>query len=62
MLKSLTFDRVFKVVLVFLFSYFLYILTDISRSMRQNLDVGRFQIQQYGFPVFDSKTGKYLEK
>lgn len=62
MLRNLTFDKFFKIALLLLISYFLFILIEISRTMRQNVDVGRFQFEHQGFRIFDTKTGEFLNK
>lgn len=61
MLRKLSFDIVFKTILILFIGYFLFLLTNIATSMRNNSEVGRYQFDKDGSFVIDTKTGKTKE-
>jgi hypothetical protein len=61
MLRKLSFDIVFKTILVLFIGYFLFLLTNIATTMRNNSEVGRYQFDKDGTHVIDTKTGKTKE-
>jgi len=54
--KQITFDKLFKVFLLISLGYFLILFTNISRQLKENSDVGRFQFIDRHH-VIDTKTG-----
>lgn len=61
MLRKLSSDIVFKTILVLFIGYFLFLLTNIATTMRNNSEVGRYQFDKDGTYVIDTKTGKTKE-
>jgi hypothetical protein len=61
MVRKLSFDIVFKTILLLFIGYFLFLLTNIASTMRTNSEVGRYQFDKDGSFVIDSKTGKTKE-
>jgi hypothetical protein len=61
MLRKLSFDTVFKTILILFIGYFLFLLTNIANTMRNNSEVGRYQFDKDGTYVIDTKTGKTKE-
>lgn len=59
--KQLTFDTIFKTVLLLFIGYFLFLLTNIATTVRNNSEVGRYQFDKDGSYVIDTKTGKTKE-
>ena len=59
--RQLTFDMVFKTGLLLFIGYFLFLLTNIVTTMRNNSEVGRYQFDKDGAYVLDTKTGKTKE-
>lgn len=54
---QITFDKVFKTILLILIGYFLFIMTEIANQLRINSDVGRFQFIDRHHMI-DTKTGE----
>ncbi len=61
MLKQLSYDAIFKIVLLLFIGYFLFLLTNIAATMRNSSEVGRYQFNNDGSYVIDTKTGKIKE-
>jgi len=61
MLKKLTFDVIFKTLLLSSIVYFLILLTNIAIIMKNNLEVGRYQLDHSGNFIIDTKTGKKID-
>lgn len=57
-LTKITFDKVFKVMVVILIAYFLYLLTMIAIQLKNKADVGRYQFRNEGPLILDTKTGE----
>jgi hypothetical protein len=55
-MRQITFDKVFKTILLISIGYFLFIMTEIANQLRANSDVGRFQLIDRHH-VIDTKTG-----
>ena len=56
--RHLTFDKIIKTVLLLFICYFLFLLTKIATTMQNNSEVGRYQFDNDGHYVIDSKTGE----
>ena len=56
--RQLNFDSVFKTVLLLSIGYFLFLLTNVIATMRDNSEVGRYQFDKDNAYVLDTKTGK----
>jgi hypothetical protein len=56
-LRRITFDKVFKTIMIIFIGYFLLLLTSTLNQLRLNSDNGRYQ--QYGQThyIIDTKTG-----
>lgn len=61
MLRKISFDTVFKTILILFIGYFLFLLTNIATTMRNNSEVGRYQFDKDGSFVIDTKTGNTKE-
>jgi len=61
MLRKLSFDIVFKTILALFIGYFLFLLTNIATTMCNKSEVGRYQFNDHGSRVIDTKTGETME-
>lgn len=59
--KQLTFDIIFKTVLLLFIGYLLFLLTNIAMTTINNSEVGRYQFDKDGNYIIDTKTGKTKE-
>jgi hypothetical protein len=58
-LSKISFDVLFKALILVFITYFLYSLTSIATQMKNNADVGRYQYLDGRNPhLFDTKTGE----
>ena len=55
--RQLSFDTIFKTVLLLFIGYFLFLLTHIANTMRNNNEVGRYQFHNDRVLIIDTKTG-----
>lgn len=56
-LSKISFDTLFKVILLVFIAYFLFLLTKISMQLKDNSDVGRYQFHTDNPYLLDTKTG-----
>lgn len=56
-LSKISFDTLFKVILLVFIAYFLILLTKISMQLKDNSDVGRYQFHTDNPYLLDTKTG-----
>ena len=61
MLRKLSFAVVFKTILILFIGYFLFLLTNIATTMRNNSEVGRYQFHNDRDLILDTKTGILIE-
>lgn len=59
--KQLGFDRIFKIILLVFVAYFLFLLTCVVVSLKNNSEIGRYQFDKSGSYIIDTKTGKTIE-
>ncbi len=57
LIKQLTFNIVFKTLLLLFVGYFLFLLNNIAMTMRINSEVGRYQFHNDRYRIIDTKTG-----
>ena len=57
-LTKISFDKVFKGMLVISIAYILYLLTVIAIQLKSNADVWRYQFRNEGPYILDTKTGE----
>lgn len=55
--SKISFDTLFKVILLVFIGYFLFLLTKISMQLKDNSDVGRYQFHTDNPYLLDTKTG-----
>ena len=55
--RQLSFDTIFKTVLLLFIGYFLFLLTHIANTMRINTEVGGYQFHNDRVLIIDTKTG-----
>ena len=59
--QKISFDKIFKITLLVLISYFLFLLTNIANRTKKEGDVGRFQLLLRDDLIFDTKTGESIK-
>jgi len=56
--SNLSFDTLFKIVLLIFIAYFLVLLTIISNQLRNKSEIGRYQFHIDRPYILDTKTGE----
>ena len=56
-LSTISFDILFKITLLVFIAYFLFILTNITKQLKENADIGRYQFHTEQRYILDTKTG-----
>lgn len=56
-LSRISFDAIFKVILLVFIAYFLFLLNNIAEQLKDNSDIGRYQFHTDNPFILDTKTG-----
>lgn len=56
-LSKISFNTLFKVILLVFIAYFLFLLTSIAMQLKGSSDVGRYQFHNDNPYLLDTKTG-----
>lgn len=56
-LSKISFDAIFKFILLVFIAYFLFLLTNIAKQLKDNSDIGRYQLDPDSPFMLDTKTG-----
>ncbi len=56
-MKNISFDTIYKVIILILSLYFLVLLTILTINISSNSEVGRYQFHPTELKVLDTKTG-----